>query len=342
MKTSVKLLTIVFVITVALCILAACTPGDTTKETTSTVSVTIEANTTTTTNSLYLRTQAEAIPADAIKRNPIDDVYPPVLHSDEYETPVPLAFPVNTAGAEDSPFILPDGNTLYFFFTPDVRIPAEKQLIDGVTGIYKSVKAPDGSWSQPERVILNDDIALDGAEFVLGNTMWFCSARPGYSTINWFTARMIDGHWQNWQYAGGQFPEAYEVGELHFSTDWQELYFHSGRPGGKGGYDVWVTRYVDGVWQQPENIDVVNSVETDGWPYLTQDGNELWFLRYYRGTPAIFRSVKINGEWGEPELIISQFAGEPSLDNDGNIYFVHHFYKDGVMLESDIYIAKKK
>ena len=41
--------------------------------------------------------------------------------------------PVNTSGREDSPFLLPDGQTLYFFFTPDVSIPAEKQLFDGVT-----------------------------------------------------------------------------------------------------------------------------------------------------------------------------------------------------------------
>ena len=44
--------------------------------------------------------------------------------------------PVNTAGAEDSPFVTPDGQTLYFFFTPDVRVPAEQQLLDGVTGIW--------------------------------------------------------------------------------------------------------------------------------------------------------------------------------------------------------------
>jgi hypothetical protein len=41
-------------------------------------------------------------------------------------------------------------------------------------------------------------------------------------------------------------------------------------------------------------------------------------------------------------LIISQFAGESSVDNEGNIYFTHHFYKDGVMLEADYYVAYRK
>jgi len=46
---------------------------------------------------------------------------------------------VNTAGAEDSAFILP-GHGIYFFFTPSSSVPAEKQLTDGATGIYYSEK----------------------------------------------------------------------------------------------------------------------------------------------------------------------------------------------------------
>ena len=90
------------------------------------------------------------------------------------------------------------------------------------------------------------------------------------------------------------------------------------------------------------NIEAVNTPENEGWPFVTQDGNELWFTRTYLGTPAIFRSKRVNGEWQEPELIISQFAAEPSLDNEGNVYFTHHFFKDGVMLEADYYVAYRK
>ena len=77
-------------------------------------------------------------------------------------------------------------------------------------------------------------------------------------------------------------------------------------------------------------------------PYITPDGNELWFNRRYLGSPAVYRSIKVDDEWQEPELIISQFAGEPTLDNEGNIYFVHHFYEDGKMIEADIYVAYRK
>jgi len=132
------------------------------------------------------------------------------------------------------------------------------------------------------------------------------------------------------------------MGEMHITADGNEIYFHSGRAGGKGGYDIWVTRKVNNEWQEPENIEAINTADPEGWPFVTQDGKELWFTRWYLGSPAIFRSQKVNGQWSEPELIISQFAGEPSLDKDGNLYFTHHFYWDSKQLDADIYVAYRK
>ena len=118
---------------------------------------------------------------------------------------------------------------------------------------------------------------------------------------------------------------------------------HSEKEGGKGNMDIWVTSKTDGIWQEPENVSAVNSQEVDGWPFVSEDGKELWITRMYDGYHGIFRSIKdAEGNWSKPGLIISQFAGEASLDNEGNIYFTHHFYKDAIMLEADIYVAYKK
>ncbi|MDY6867387.1 MAG: hypothetical protein SVT56_05715 [Chloroflexota bacterium] len=62
----------------------------------------------------------------------------------------------------------------------------------------------------------------------------------------------------------------------------------------------------------------------------------------HNGTPAIFRSLRKSDSWSALELILSQFAGEPAVDSTRNIYFTHHFYEDGVMIEADIYVAYKK
>jgi len=170
--------------------------------------------------------------------------------------------------------------------------------------------------------------------------MWFASAREGYTGVNMFTATFVDGKWVNWTYCGDRLMKEIKIGEVHIYGD--DLYFHSDRPGTHGGYDIWLTHRSGNNWSDPINIAAVNTPETDGWPYISSDGKELWFTRTYLGTPAIFRSVKTGNEWGPPELILSQFAGEPSLDDAGNIYFVHHFYENGVMIEADIYVAYRK
>jgi len=280
------------------------------------------------------------IPEFQVKITGDMDMYPVTSETSEYEDPVPLPYPVNTAGAEDSAFIMPDGKTLYVWFTPDVNKPIELQVVDGVTGIYV-YQQENGSWIGPERVYLQDlgKAALDGCEFVLGDTMWFCTAREDYSGLHWFTAEFSDGGWQNWQLA--DFGSDYQVGELHISTDGSELYFHSSRPGGVGGMDIWFSKLVKGEWGEPDNITIVNSPYADGWPFLSQDGIELWFTRTI-GAPELYRSMKVNGEWTEPVKMFSFFSGEASLDLDGNVYFTHHYFKDDQMLEADIYMAQKR
>ena len=118
------------------------------------------------------KTRESVIPEDATKMTPEADVLPPILHSAEWMTPIPLSSAINMAGGEDSPFVMPDGNTLHFFFTPNVSVPAEKQLLDGVTGIWVSRKQ-NNMWGKAERIVLQDSgkLALDGAEFVQGDTM---------------------------------------------------------------------------------------------------------------------------------------------------------------------------
>jgi hypothetical protein len=286
-------------------------------------------------------TREEKLPSDVAKRTPDTDQHPPILHSNEFESPVPLPTGVNTSGAEDSPFVLPDGNTLYFFFTPDVRVPPEQQLLDEVSGVWVSRKEGD-AWSEAERVWLQKPgkFALDGAVAIQGGEMWFASAREGYEGVNMFTAEWADGKWSSWTYAGDRLMKEIQIGEVHLHGD--DLYFHSARSGGSGDDDIWVTTRSATSWSDPLNIAPVNTAARDAYPFVSTDGDELWFTRTYLGSPGVFRSVKTGGVWGAPELIVSQFAGEPTLDDAGNLYFVHHFYEDGVKIEADIYIARRK
>ncbi len=284
------------------------------------------------------------IPLDAIKINPDTDLNPPKSLSDEYYDPVPLPYPINTAGGEDSAFIMRDGKTLYFWFTPDVNASITKQLHDEVTGIYVSYKSGE-IWSEPKRVLLNEPgkLSFDGCAYVSeDNIIWNCAAREGYicpdysGGLCWFKAELdlITNVAKNSERVN--FPEEWEVGELHIHED--KLYYHSARSGGKGGMDIWVlTKDAFGNWENLQNLNI-NTERDEGFPAVSHDGQELWISRDY----ALWRSKKINGEWSEPEKIFSPLAGEASVDVYGNVYFTHHFFKDDQMIEADIYVAYKR
>jgi hypothetical protein len=280
----------------------------------------------------------EAIPSDVAKISPEEDQHPPVLHSDEFHEPIPLPL-ISTAGGEDAPFITEDGGELYFFFAADIREDPSVQVQNPVNGIWVS-NLVGGAWQEPELVWLQgyEELALNGCPWVSGDVMIFCTARAGFAGLKWFRAERGSNGWENW--SEEVFPPAHDVGELHLQGD--ELFYGSARPGGSGGQDIWLSTKVVGEWQPPVNISAVNTEADETRPFVTADGQELWVTRWHEGSPAIVRSTKVDGEWQEGEIIVSRFAGEPTLDPQGNLYFVHHFYDDGVMLEVDIYVAYRK
>jgi hypothetical protein len=299
--------------------------------------------------------RSDVIPTDVRKGTPDNDAFPPVVWIDEFEQPVPMPGPVNTAGAEDSPFFAPDGSYFLFFFTPDVRVPANQQLLDLVSGLWWAQKSGD-TWAEPRRILLNDDVALDGCPFVLGTTLWFCSARVGnIRDVDLYTARLVDGEWRDWENAGRQVNGDYRVGEMHITADGATMYYH--RPaelGGLGGSDLWRSAKAGDGWGAPENLGApINTTGDEYLPFVSADGTELWFNRNSakgKTGPAVWRSKKQgDGSWGEPEEIAANFAGEPNLDPQGNLYFVHHFFTaptadqpDIRMIEADIYVARRK
>jgi len=287
--------------------------------------------------------RADSIPDSAVKMTVADDLYKPVVHSTGWTAPVPMPGPINTAGAEDSPFITPDGSRFFFFFTPDVNVPVQKQLIDKVTGIWWCQKSGD-TWTEPEKIVLSADTALDGAEFVQGNTMWFASIRAGnLGEIDYYTSEYANGKWGSVTNAGSQINVDYDIGEMHISADGDTMYFHAAKSATNSDMDIWQTTKTSSGWSQPVQVPGLSTGTMEGYPFVTQDGNEIWYTGWstqgYQG-PAIFRCVKSETGWGAPEEIISNFAGECTLDSEGNIYFVHHYYgSNGSMIEADIYVA---
>ncbi len=292
-------------------------------------------------------TRAEMIPEDAVKITPETDLFPPVLHSNLWSAPVPLPGPVNTAGAEDSPVITPDGNNLFFFFTPDANVLPGLQGADGISGIWWSQKI-EGQWSEPQRVLLFTGESLDSPFHVQGDVLWLGSARSveNYGPHDIYTVTWPQGAWATCQNAGALLNSTYDVGQLALTTGGETMYFDRYDSAGDD-FDLYRTEYTD-TWLEPAAMtEIVNTPANEGQPCLSPDNSEFWFMRDISGFgypgPSLHRCAASDSTWADPEEILSQFSGDVAIDADGNLYFSHVFVNSTFdIIESDIYVCYRQ
>jgi len=110
-----------------------------------------------------------SIPTGTVEMTPANDPAPPRLmdaYKASWHDPVPVEGPVNMAGAEDSPFITPDGNTLYFWYNGDQTKIVQEKVYDPMTGIHVARKV-DGHWQEPENIAAVNSADNEGQPFVI-------------------------------------------------------------------------------------------------------------------------------------------------------------------------------
>jgi Tol biopolymer transport system component len=122
------------------------------------------------------------------------------------------------------------------------------------------------------------------------------------------------------------------------SADGLELYFTSARPGGEGGYDIWVTKRPTTAddWGTPVNLGpTVNSSSSENSPSISTDGLTLYFGDWPSHRPGGYGSVDIwvttrpttADDWGTPVNLgttvnSSASEGSPDISGDGlELYF---------------------
>ena len=91
----------------------------------------------------------------------------------------------------------------------------------------------------------------------------------------------------------------YSTGYPCFSPDGKALYFASDRPGGYGGYDLYVSYRTGASWSTPENLGpAVNTMGNEITPFF--DGSSLYFASdFHKGFGGfdIFKVEENNGRW---------------------------------------------
>ena len=121
--------------------------------------------------------------------------------------------------------------------------------------------------------------------------------------LNLFIAEFNNnGDWVNvraFPFDGG---EEYSTGYPAFSSDGKAIYFSSNRPGGFGGYDIYISRQSGNSWSAPENLGpIINTPGNEISPFMDASGN-LFFASDYQfglGGFDIFRIQQTENRWGQ-------------------------------------------
>ncbi|MCG3128087.1 MAG: hypothetical protein CHACPFDD_02961 [Phycisphaerae bacterium] len=161
---------------------------------------------------------------------------------------------------------------------------------DTIKVVRREARVRDVLWQPPVGLAELINSAGDAYEPRLswdGLTLYFVRGKAGENAEIFVTARSFAG-WSQPEPLAALNSECDELGPEP-SADGRTLYFYSDRPGGAGGYDIWVSRRGPDGWQSPQNAGpAVNSEFNDYGPALAPDARTLYFASN-RPTPQDVR-----------------------------------------------------
>lgn len=234
---------------------------------------------------------------------------------------------ISTPEDELNAAFTPDGQTIFF-----TRLFPGNKL-----GVILVSHFKNGQWQTPEIASFSGQ-ATDYDPFVTrdGSKLFFCSNRDENGKAKgdfdiWFVEKTATG-WSAPQSVGAPVNSKSNDYYPSVAAD-GTLYFSSNRPGGKGGYDVYRSKLVDGKYSEPENLgDGVNTQTNEIDNYISPDQRFLVFAAYNRpddlggGSGDLYISFNQNGVWEQAQNLgpkINSSAREfcPIGSPDGKYFF---------------------
>lgn len=189
----------------------------------------------------------------------------------------------------------------------------------------------NGFWTAPELVPFWETLAQNG-DFVISSddrTMLYQVRSESGPASDIWRAEITDMGW------GERAPLPPPVNTQFFEsfasdTAAGDIYFFSGRPGGKGRFDLYMCPFEAGNYGDAVNLRSLNT-EADEWdPFVSPDGSYLLFCSTRPGgfgrddIYIAFRGK--DGEWGQPvnmgeEVNSSGSENRPFVTRDGAYFF---------------------
>ena len=223
-------------------------------------------------------------------------------------TPVKLNSFINSGLAEYLPSIDASGHTLIFTRRSqgqeDLFI-AKRSDADWVSSI---------PWAQNTR---NNEgahvISADGKTIVFTR----CDATDGLGSCDLYSSEFKNGTWARPRNMGSPVNTSNWESQPTLSANGRILYFVSNRPGGQGGYDIWMSKKISNKWTRPVNA---GTTINTGWdelsPWLHADGTHLYFRS--NGWPG----------YGSFDLFVSTLLDSNSRTKPHNLGFPINDFKD--------------
>ncbi len=196
----------------------------------------------------------------------------------------------------------------------------------------------DCLWSEP--VNLGEPINSSGGEESFRMTpdgrmaVWVSSREGTHGNGDiWYSFwDSVSGTWSDPVNCGLNVNSVIEDLGPCLSPDGQQLYYvQYARPGGQGGWDIWVSTWdsLDNEWGVPENLGPsINSTGTEWSPFVAPDGSKLYFAR----GSGIWVSEWNGSGWDTPvklDAAINNTGTEmyPSVTADNTrLYFTRFWY----------------
>ena len=245
-------------------------------------------------------------------------------------------------------------------FSSDGLLLAYKLVVPGDTWdeqIWISFEQA-GRWTEPSRFPFDGQFHDWDFQFSRAEpSLYFTSKRPAriqgnesrYSHI--WKSVFINGGWTEPTLVEEPVNELDNYsGHPSFTTD-GTVYFHSQRPDGRGGTDIYRASLINGKYAEAENLgEVVNTPGQDLDPAIAPDERFLIFLsnRPNSGPTAYDLFITFresNDKWSKPQglyPLVGNNAGLPGISTDGQYFFFTRYKKagntnDGELIGMDAY-----
>ncbi|MCX8051094.1 MAG: OmpA family protein [Chlorobi bacterium] len=179
-------------------------------------------------------------------------------------------FEYNSSADDFCPAITHNGATLYF--TSDRS---------GEQRIYLS-RSRGGELQSPDRIRTLGDAAQIGCPALTpdGQTMIFAAYKHEAGSIgrtDLYMSKRSDGYWSSGTGLGSPVNSSAWDSQASLSSDGRTLYFASDRPGGKGGTDLYRSRWLGNRWSEPEPLTELNTEYDEITPSIAPDNKTLYF-----------------------------------------------------------------